>query len=174
MTELAARRAELLGGQRFTRPERTPLLTAMVTRAQFAIELALRDVLPDAHVRRDPDVLLSTLAAVIPDLAVYRTPTSTAPDLVVEFRAESTDRLFFGPKRLAYARARIPEVWFADPGKATVTVLRLSDALDYVWPAEMYSIDDAIPSSSISGLAATLLPSVSPRAESRGRRNRER
>ena len=156
MTELAARRAELLGGQRFTRPDRTPLLIATITRAQFALELALRDPLPDAHVRRDPDVLLSTLAAVIPDLAVYRTPTSTTPDLVIEFRAESTDRLFFGPKRLAYARARIPEVWFADPGKATVTVLRLSAALDYPWPAETYGIDEPIASSSIPGLAVSL------------------
>jgi Uma2 family endonuclease len=153
LTNGTAQRAELIGGQTFTRPERTPLLRSIIDRANGALHVAVRSVAPAAHVRRDGDVLLSSHAVVIPDIAVYCGATWDVPDLVVEYRAESTDRLFFGPKRLAYARARVPEVWFVDVSKATVTVLRLSDALDYPWPAEIRASGETIASSSIPGVA---------------------
>jgi len=140
------------GGQQFTRPERTPRLRALIDGAQIAIERASRDVAPDAKVLRDADVLLSVQAVAIPDLALYRAETWGVPDIVVEYRAESTDRLFFGPKRLAYGRARIPEVWFVDATKECVTVLRLGAGIDYPWPAEIYGRGETIRSSSVPGL----------------------
>ena len=144
----------MIGGQQFTRPERTPFLSALVDGAQFAIEAVCRRVARDATVLRDADVLLSVQAVVIPDLAIYRGATYDVPDIVIEYRAESTDRLFFGPKRLAYARARVPEVWFVDATKSTVTVLRLGDGLDYPWPAETYGPGDSIESRSLPSVAA--------------------
>jgi Uma2 family endonuclease len=143
----------MIGGQLFTRPERTPFLSALVDRAQGEIEAVCRRVARDATILRDADVLLSMQAVAIPDLTIYRGPTWDVPDLIVEYRAESTDRLFFGPKRLAYARARVPEVWFVDPGKAAVTVLRLGHNRDYPWPAATYAPGETIASSAIPSLA---------------------
>ena len=155
-------RAEMVGGQEFTRPERTPFLAALVDRAQAALTAAVASVVPEARVLRDADVLLTAQAVAIPDLAVYRGPTWDVPDLLVEYRVESTDRLFFGPKRLAYGRARVPEVWFVDAGKGTIAVLRLGGGLDYPWPAEIFGTGATLRSSAIAGLtlaADAFLPS---------------
>jgi Uma2 family endonuclease len=153
LTNATFARAELIGGQQFTRPERTPHLRALVDGAQAVLESGMRLVARDGRVLRDADVLLTVQAVVIPDLALYRGPTCDVPDLVVEYRAESTDRLFFGPKRLAYGRARVPEVWFVDASRALVTVLRLGNALDYPWPPETFGVADTLRSSAIPGLA---------------------
>jgi Uma2 family endonuclease len=153
LTNAAAWRAELIGGQRFTRPARTPHLGALIDRAQAALEAGMRLVAREGCVLRDADVLLTVQAAVIPDLALYRGPTHAIPDVIVEYRAESTDRLFFGPKRLAYARARVPELWFVDASKSAVTVLRLGAGLDYPWPAETFDRAATIRSAAIRGLA---------------------
>jgi Uma2 family endonuclease len=153
LTNATLLRAELIGGQQFTRPERTPTLRVLVDQAQAALEAGMRLVARNGCVLRDADVLLTVQAVAIPDLALYRGPTCDVPDLIVEYRAESTDRLFFGPKRLAYGRARIPELWFVDASKPLVTVLRLGAGLDYPWPAETFGPDDALRSSAIPGLA---------------------
>lgn len=137
-TPNTAQRAELIGGQRFTRPERTPLLRAVIDRAQALLQIEFDAVALDVQIKRDVDLLLSTHAVLIPDLAVFCGATSDVPDLVIEYRAESTDRLFFGPKRLAYARARVPELWFVDVAQAVVSVMRLGGTLDYPWPADTY------------------------------------
>jgi Uma2 family endonuclease len=142
----------MIGGQRFTRPERTPFLKALIDTAQAALETALHRVNADGNVLRDADVLLSSATVTIPDLALYAGPTANIPDVIVEYRAESTDRLFFGAKRLAYARAHVPEVWFVDAVKFVVTVLRLEGNLDYPWPAATFGVQDAIVSSAIGGL----------------------
>lgn len=145
-------RAELLGGERFTRVDRTPYLRVMSAHLRRALEEALRTLAPGARVVADHDLLLTAQAAVIPDLAVFAGPTWSLPQLVVEYRAESTDRLFFGPKRLAYARARVGEVWFADPGTRTVTALRLGPGREYPWPATAYSGAARIPCATLPGL----------------------
>jgi hypothetical protein len=153
LTNATLPRAELIGGQQFTRPERTPHLRALVDRAQAEFEAGMRLVARDGRVLRDADVLISVQAVAIPDLALYRGPTCDVPDLIVEYRAESTDRLFFGPKRVAYARARVPEVWFVDASKRLVTVLRLGAALDYPWPAETFGPAAMLRSTAIASLA---------------------
>jgi Uma2 family endonuclease len=153
LTNATLPRAELIGGQRFTRPERTPHLRALADRGQAALEAGMRLVARDGCVLRDADVLLTVQAVAIPDLALYRGPTCDVPDLIVEYRAESTDRLFFGPKRLAYGRARVPELWFVDASKSLVTVLRLGAGLDYPWPAEAFGEGETLHSSAIAGLA---------------------
>lgn len=143
----------MIAGQRFTRPERTPFLKALVASAHAALETALHRVTAGGSVVRDADVLLSSQTVTIPDLALYSGPTANIPDVIVEYRAESTDRLFFGTKRLAYARARVPEVWFVDAVKCAVTVLRLGRNLDYPWPAETFGVEEPVRSSAIRGLA---------------------
>jgi Uma2 family endonuclease len=153
LTNATLPRAELIGGQQFTRPERTPHLRELVDQAQAALEPAMRLVARDGRVLRDADVLLSVQAVVIPDLALYRGPTPDVPGLIVEYRAESTDRLFFGPKRVAYARARVPEVWFVDASKLLVTVLRLGPGRDYPWPAETFGPALTIHATAIAGLS---------------------
>jgi Uma2 family endonuclease len=147
-----AARAEMVGGEKFTRPERTPFLRALVDRAQAALVAGVAAAAPAARVVRDADVLLSVQAVAIPDLAVYRGPTWDVPDLLIEYRVESTDRFFFGPKRLAYGRARVPEVWFVDAAKSTIAVLRLGTGLDYPWPAEIFGAGATLRSSAIVGL----------------------
>jgi hypothetical protein len=142
----------MIGGQRFTRPERTPFLKALIDNAQTAIATALYRIKPNGSVLRDADVLLSSATVTIPDLALYAGPTANIPDVIVEYRAESTDRLFFGAKRLAYARAHVAEVWFVDPVKFAVTALRLERNLDYPWPVATFGVHDAIASSAIDGL----------------------
>jgi Uma2 family endonuclease len=149
-------RAELLAGQQFAWSERTPLQRAMIDRAEAALAAALHAADPAARILREPDLLLTAQAVVIPDLAVFRGATWSGPDLVIEYRAESTDRLFYGPKRLAYARARVAEVWFVDATKETLTALRLTDALDYPWPATSFGPGDRVRSSSIPGLSVTV------------------
>jgi Uma2 family endonuclease len=149
-------RAELLAGQQFAWSERTPLQRGMIDRAELMLAAALHAAVPAARVLREPDLLLTAQAVVIPDLAVFCGPTWSGPDLVIEYRAESTDRLFYGPKRLAYARARVAEVWFVDATKETLTALRLTDALDYPWPATSFGADDRVRSSAIPGLAFTV------------------
>ena len=155
MTKTLAR-AELLAGQQFAWPERTPLQRATIDRAEAALAAALHGITSAARVLREPDLLLTAQAVVIPDLAVFCGTTWAGPDLVIEYRAESTDRLFYGPKRLAYARARVPEVWFVDATKETLTALRLTDALDYPWPATAFGRDDRIRSSAIPGLVLSV------------------
>jgi hypothetical protein len=142
----------MIGGQRFTRPERTPFLKTLIDSAQTVLETALHRVNANGSVLRDADLLLSSATVTIPDLALYAGPTANIPDVIVEYRAESTDRLFFGAKRLAYARAHVSEVWFVDPVKCAVTVLRLEHNLDYPWPAATFGLQDAIASSAIDGL----------------------
>jgi Uma2 family endonuclease len=149
-------RAELLAGQQFAWSERTPLQRGIIDRAEARLASALHSAAPGARIQREPDLLLTAQAVVIPDLAVFCGATWSGPDLVIEYRAESTDRLFYGPKRLAYARARVAEVWFVDATKETLTALRLTEALDYPWPATSYGRDDLVRSSAIPGLAITV------------------
>jgi hypothetical protein len=130
---------------------------------------ALARIDPAARVLREPDLLLTAQAAVIPDLAIYCGPTWTLPELVVEYRAESTDRLFFGPKRLAYARARMPEVWFVDMTKESLTVLCLTDALDYPWPARTYGRDERVRATAIPGLEVAVRDFLNPESDLHGR-----
>jgi len=153
LIEAARERAEMLGGQHFVWSPRTPLLRAMIDGVEIALAAHFARLGLHARVLRETDLLISAQTAVIPDLAVFLGETYDLPDLIVEYRAESTDRLFFGPKRLAYGRARVPEVWFADPADGTVSALRLSERLDYPWPPATYRGDDPVGAARIAGLA---------------------
>ena len=146
-------RAEMLGGQRFVWSERTPMLRAMIDAAEAAVRAELGRLGRGAIVRRESDVLLGAHSVVIADIAVFLGATYDVPDLIIEYRAESTDRLFLGPKRLAYGRARVPDVWFADPASGTVSALCLTGGLDYPWPPATYTGSEALRASNIRGFA---------------------
>jgi hypothetical protein len=146
-------RAEMLGGQQFARSERVPLVHVLVDQAQLALEAGMRLVAREGVVLRDADVLLSTQTVAIPDLALFRGATYFAPDLIVEYCAESDDPVFFESKRRAYGRARVPEGWFVDVASFSITVLRLRPGVDNPWLAKTFGIDAMLRSSAIAGLA---------------------
>jgi Uma2 family endonuclease len=52
--------------------------------------------------------------------------TAGYPDIVIEVRSPSTWRYDLGPKRRAYERARVAELWFVDLDSETVIVNRRS------------------------------------------------
>ena len=125
----------------------------MIDHAARVLEDAFTRSNIHALVARERDLLLTSHTTMIPDLTVFLNATThEVPDLVIEYRAESTDRLFLGPKRLAYARAGIREVWFAEPANGTIVALRRSEALDFPWPAPTYGFGETISAESIPEL----------------------
>jgi Uma2 family endonuclease len=127
---------ELIEGELFTSAVPTERLAAVIAGAALALEAALRDAgLPARVVSQEP-LLLGPRTLVRPDAAAL--PADEGPPLlVVEVRTESTERYALGPKRMAYARAGVPEYWFVDPSRELVVALRsVADEPDYPWPGE--------------------------------------
>jgi Uma2 family endonuclease len=79
------------------------------------------DVRLDAHTVVQPDVAVWTRAL---DLA--RSP-GPPPQLAVEVLSPTSRRRDVGPKRAAYARACVAELWLVDPDTRSVTALRAPD-----------------------------------------------
>lgn len=63
-----------------------------------------------------------------PELASTR--SDTPPDLVVEVRSPSTWLLDLGPKRAAYERAGVRELWLVDTPARSVLVYRDDEAVE--------------------------------------------
>jgi Uma2 family endonuclease len=141
---------EQVGGERFTSVEPTPLLAACIDAAHEALGAALADVSPpvDLFVRKrwefGPGTELS------PSLMATRASHEGnghgphVPQLVVEFRTESTGRYVLGPKRMVYSRFRVPEFWYVDPMNRRVAVLRAHEGGDYSWPPDEYGPGDVL------------------------------
>lgn len=79
------------------------------------------------------DVRLGETTVVQPDVAWWReldlrsASPLPPPTLAVEILSPSTRRRDLGPKRIAYGRAGVAELWFVEveiPGEPAVTVLR--------------------------------------------------
>jgi Uma2 family endonuclease len=81
---------------------------------------------PELHLGKD---------VLVPDIAGWRTSrmpqqatgvgTKLAPDWLCETLSPSTERLDRTKKLHVYARERVPHVWFVDPKRQTLEVLRL-------------------------------------------------
>jgi len=125
-----ARRRELIdgtvvvhGSTAFHGDVHTNILVALVswTRAQPSRGHAVlpRDIEVEGDTVLAPDVLWYAEGHV-PD--VHATPPYPLPDIAVEVRAASTWGFDVGPKKSAYERAGLPELWLVDTRAETVLV----------------------------------------------------
>jgi Uma2 family endonuclease len=141
---------EFIDGQRFAWVERTPRLRSMIGHAVEALDIALASRALGYRIDRSEALTVSPRTALIPDLLIV---VDDRPQIVVEYRSESTDRYVLGPKRLVYGRAPVPEFWFVDPHLGIVLqMLHKPPNIDYEWPPRSYTVDDSIVSAAISGL----------------------
>ena len=79
------------------------------------------DVAIDEHNLYAPDVIWISEEHRLPDLYQY---PDRIPDLCVEIRSPGTWRYDVGPKRSAYERAGLPELWLVDDRSERVLVFR--------------------------------------------------
>jgi hypothetical protein len=94
------------------------------------------------------------------------------PDLVVEFRTESTGRYVLGPKRMVYSRFRVPEFWYVDPLCRRVAVLR-SGGEEYGWPPEEHGRDAVLAPHRLPGVRVPVAALVGTRLATRAPAARE-
>jgi Uma2 family endonuclease len=141
-------------GERFTAVEPTPLLAALIEGARLELAAAVAAVAPQAEVTSGRRWRFDTGTELTPSIVVSRPGGGEAPvpDLVVEFRTESTGRYVLGPKRMAYSRFRVPEFWYVDPLRRRVAVLRSLDGDEYGWPPEEHDADGVLESRHLPGL----------------------
>jgi Uma2 family endonuclease len=141
---------EFIDGQRFAWVERTPRLRSMIGHAAGALDSALISHGLNYRIDRSEAFTVNPRTALIPDLLVV---VDNRPQIVVEYRSESTDRYVLGPKRLVYGRAPVPEFWFVDPHLGIVLqMVHKSPNVDYEWPSRSYALRDSISAATISNL----------------------
>jgi Uma2 family endonuclease len=136
---------ERIAGERFTSVEPTPLLAKRIGRTRDVLARALegRAVVEVASGWEfGPDTEL--VPSIVVTSAGPQNGGPRLPDLVVEFRTESTGRYILGPKRVVYSRYRVPEFWYVDPRGRRVAVLRSEEGAEYGWPPRVYGEDDVI------------------------------
>lgn len=139
---------ERINGERFTVVEPTPLLGRCIEGARRALEAA------GVHVDVGEPLDFGAATELTPTLAVWAAtdgPAVRPPDLVVELRTESTSRYVLGPKRMAYARNAVPELWFVDPWHGRVAVLVAGPDGDFPWPPGLYDKDAVLTPTRLPG-----------------------
>lgn len=121
---------ETVEGERFATVAPTPRLQRCIGAAATALERTE----PGAGVVVGQELRLGPGTTLIPTISVFA--GAERPELVVEFRVESTSRYVLGPKRLGYSRHGAPEVWFVDPWRSRVAILRAKGSGEpgYEWP----------------------------------------
>lgn len=123
---------ETVEGERFATVAPTPRLARCIAAAAAALERGA----PAADVVVGEELRLGPRTTLVPTISLFDGDGERArPSLVVEFRVESTSRYVLGPKRLGYSRNGAPEVWFVDPWRSRVAVLRAEGPEPgYGWP----------------------------------------
>jgi Uma2 family endonuclease len=110
------------------------------------------------------DIVFSKWTALEPDLLFIRKERRSiitdanvqgAPDLVIEILSPSNKAHDRKTKLVAYAKARVPELWYFDPEDRTGEILNLGTGGRYVVTSAL-SGNDAIVSKVLSGLSLTL------------------
>jgi Uma2 family endonuclease len=144
-------RVERVYGERFASVQPTPLLAALIEAARGELEKAAA---PGTEVAAGRAWEFGPGTELVPSIIVARANGSAAavPDLVVEFRTESTGRYVLGPKRLVYSRFRVPEFWYVDPLRRRVAVLRAAGGGQYGWPPEEWDEDAVLEPCSLPGV----------------------
>lgn len=145
---------EQIAGERFTAVEPTPLLAACIAAAREALAAAVGE---SASVQVSSGWEFDSSTTLVPSIVVSgassRNGGAHVPDLVVEFRTESTGRYILGPKRMAYSRFRVPEFWYVDPRGRRVAVLRSEAGGEYAWPPRLFGENDVLELSRFPGAA---------------------
>ncbi|MDI9897380.1 Uma2 family endonuclease [Rhodococcus sp. IEGM 1381] len=133
---------ELVFGEEFAVVQPTALLADCIDGAIGVLGAALVD--KGVRVVDRPLCTLGKNTELRPTLVVEDS-ISAKPNLVVEFRTESTSRYILGPKRLAYGRMGIPELWYVDPGYRRVLVMVLDGTSQrFEWPATVFQSDELL------------------------------
>ncbi|MFC8669303.1 Uma2 family endonuclease [Streptomyces sp. NPDC057199] len=143
---------ERVNGERFTTVELTPLLTALIEQAHQQLVEAVQATAPGLVVVANQLWHFDPGTEMQPSLLVSRYGEATRPELVVEFRVESTARYIMGPKRMVYGRHRVPDFWYVDPLRRRVAVLRSQAGEDYRWPPAVYAAEDVLAPAGIPAL----------------------
>jgi len=155
---------ERVNGERFTAVEPTPLLAACIADAREALRAAVAEAAPGASVEAGGILAFGPGTELSPTLVVRADGGNLAgvPDLVVEFRTESTGRYVLGPKRMVYSRFRVPEFWYVDPLRRRVAVLR-SGGEEYAWPPEEQGVEAVLEPYRLPGVRVPVRALVSDR-----------
>lgn len=136
------RRLELVDGHLFVSGLETPFLDRVIANAGRVLNAAGASDDGRRLLVNEP-LTIDTRNMLVPDLAVERGP-GEALQLVLEVRTDSTERYALGPKRMVYARARVPEFWFLDPRAGSLAIFTAGGRPDYPWPpAILHAGDEA-------------------------------
>lgn len=109
------------------------------------------------------DVYLSDIDVFQPDIVVIRNENlriltaigaEGAPDLVIEILSPKTRILDLEPKRQAYSREGVTELWIIDPAPQTVAVYRFNENLEA--PVAVKEATDILESPLLPGLQIDL------------------
>jgi Uma2 family endonuclease len=109
------------------------------------------------------DVYLSDIDVFQPDIVVIRNENlriltaigaEGAPDLVIEILSPKTRILDLEPKRQAYSREGVAELWIIDPAPQTVAVYRFNENLEA--PVAVKEAADILESPLLPGLQIDL------------------
>lgn len=147
---------EVIEGELFTSALPTPYLAEAIGRAADAVRDGFERAGRAVSLVSQEHVALGPLTAVRPDV-LARDAATEALLVMVEVRTESSDRYALGPKRMAYARAGVPEYWFVDPRAERVVALRLVEGEpDYPWPGAELGPGDAISSEAVPNLSVAV------------------
>jgi hypothetical protein len=155
---------ERVNGERFTAVEPTPLLAACIADAREALRAAVTAAFPGGSVEAGGTLAFGPGTELSPSLVVRADGgrLTGLPDLVVEFRTESTGRYVLGPKRMVYSRFRVPEFWYVDPLRRRVAVLR-SSGEEYAWPPAEQDVNAVLEPHRLPGVRVPVRALVSDR-----------
>jgi hypothetical protein len=155
---------ERVNGERFTAVEPTPLLAACIADAREALRAAVGAAFAGGSVEAGGTLAFGPGTELSPSLVVRADGGNLAavPDLIVEFRTESTGRYVLGPKRMVYSRFRVPEFWYVDPLRRRVAVLR-SSGEEYAWPPAEHGADAVLEPHRLPGVRIPVRALVSDR-----------
>jgi Uma2 family endonuclease len=143
---------EEIFGERFISVEPTPVLAGCIAAGRDALAVALGE---RARVHLSLEWEFDPSTRLVPSIVVSRSTEDNGgpvvPDLVVEFRTESTGRYILGPKRMVYSRFRVPEFWYVDPRGRRLAVLRSRGGGEYDWPPLVVGDGDVLELSRFPG-----------------------
>ena len=109
------------------------------------------------------DVYVSDINVYLPDVFFVRKGNTRiieehgiegAPDIIIEVLSKTSEKYDTGPKRAAYARTGVEELWIIDPAKKTLALFRLAENPDT--PAATYKAKQKFTSEMLPGLTIDL------------------
>ena len=156
-------RYELLDGELFILPAPSIAHQHVAVKLATRLDTFVEDKDLGVVYSAPTDVVLSETHVVQPDLMFISSERADivtsaniqgAPDLIVEFRSDSTAERDENLKRKLYAEYGVKEYWLADPDARTITILLLG--ADGYTEGSTYTEGQTLPSSTLDGFSAHL------------------